>query len=518
MSPRRSLSIRTLLLLLVLACVLPSVLVTAGVITYDYQRERRQLIENTVLTARAISGQVDQMFLGEEASLHTLGTSPTLYDPDRSKFYNQALLALRHQFGRNILLADSQGVGLVNTLVPYNPSLVQTDNSEQTTRLRITHAPMVSDLFRSSVDNKQIVSVAVPVIRDGVHEFNVSSRIVPSVFLNLLAQQGLSPDWLVAIADSSGSVVARTRDNDRFLGTKLPPNLLNALLKQSEGSVLSKTLEGIPAVGVFSQSQETGWIVAIGIPLELLTANLRRQILVLTVLTGIVLLMGLCLAWLVSGRIIRANLGLIPPALALGEGQLFQVSSFGVKEADEVGEALSKAAQQLAASQHKANHDNLTSLANRGLFYEIIDKQLRIAARNGSVLSLLFIDLDGFKKINDQFGHAAGDSLLCAVASRLRTALRRSDTCARLGGDEFAVALPDTDAQNAELIAMKVIECLPQPYEFDSHQMHISASIGIASASDRNTNVEALVRSADDAMYVAKVAGKARVHVSRIAA
>ena len=516
MSPRRSLSIRTLLLLLVLACVLPSVLVTLGVIAYDYQRERRQLIDNTVLTARAVSGQVDQMFLGEQASLHTLSTSPTLYDPDRSKFYDQAQLVLRHQLGRNILLADSQGVGLVNTLVPYHAPLVQTDNSEQTARLRVTHAPMVSNLFRSAVDNKQIVSVAVPVIRDGVHEFNVSSRIVPSVFLNLLAQQGLSPDWLVAIADSSGSVVARSRDSDKFLGTKLPPNLLGALLKQSEGSVLSKTLEGIPAVGVFSQSQETGWIVAIGIPLELLTANLRRQILVLTVLTCIVLLTGLCLAWLVSGRIIRANLGLIPPALALGEGQYLQVSSLGVKEADEVGEALRRAAGQLAASQHKANHDNLTNLANRGLFYEIIDKQLRIAARNGSVLSLLFIDLDGFKKINDQFGHAAGDNLLRVAASRLRTALRQSDTCARLGGDEFAVALPDTTAQCAEMIAIKVIECLSEPYEFDSRQMHISASIGIAAASNRNTNVEALVRSADDAMYVAKVAGKARVHVSRI--
>ena len=509
-------SIRTLLLLLVLACVLPSVLVTAGVITYDYQRERNQLVENTIATARAISGQLDQMFLGEEASLLTLGTSPTLYDPDRSKFYNQAKLVLRHQLGRNILLADSQGVGLVNTLVPYRSTLVQTDDRAQTARLRITHAPMVSDLFRSPIDDQKIVSVAVPVVRDGIHEFNMSSQIVPSVFLNLLAQQKLSPDWRLAIADSSGCVVARTKDHDKFLGTKLPPALLNALLKKSEGSELSNTLEGIPAVGVFSQSQETGWTVAIGIPLELLTANLRRQIFVLTVVTCILLFSGLCLAWLVGGRIVRANLGLIAPALALGEGQHLEVSSFGVKEADEVRKALGRAAQRLVMAQHKANHDNLTNLANRGLFYEIVDKQLRVAARNGSLLSLLFIDLDGFKKINDQFGHAAGDNLLREVASRLRGALRQSDTCARLGGDEFAVALPDTDAQDAELIAVKVIKCLSEPYEFDSSLMHISASIGIAAALNNNTNVEALVRSADDAMYVAKVAGNARVHVSRI--
>lgn len=516
MSSTRSLSIRTLLLLLVLACVLPSVLVTVGVLTYDYQRERRQLIENTVLTARAISGQVDQMFSGQKASLHTLATSPTLYALDHKEFYDQAQLALQNQLGRNILLTDNHGIGLVNTLVPYGTPIVQSDSKAQTVRLGNTHAPAVSDLFRGATDNKLVVSVAVPVVRAGVHEYNVSLRIAPSVFSNLLARQGLSPDWLAAIADSSGTVVARTRDNDRFLGTKLPPNLLNALLKKSEGSVLSNTLEGIPAVGVFSQSEETGWIVAIGIPLELLTENLRRQLFVLMFLTCIVLLLGLSLAWLVSGRIIRANRGLIVLASALGEGRDLTISRFGVREADEVGAALAKTAEQLAASQHKANHDNLTGLPNRGLFYEIVAKQLRITARNGSPLSLLFIDLDGFKKINDQYGHAAGDHLLCAVASRLGSALRRSDTCARLGGDEFAVALPDTGKLDAELIGLKVIKCLSGPYEFDSHLMHVSASIGIAEALNRATNVEGLVRAADDAMYIAKVAGKARVHVSRI--
>ena len=514
MQTLRSRSIRTLLSLLVLVCVLPSLLVTIGVITYDYQREHRQLIDNTILTARSINGLVDQVFLGIEASLDTLGTSPTLQDPDRSRFYDQAQLVLKSQIGRNILLTDGHGVPLVNTLVPYGTALVQRSDRAQSARLSTTHAPVVSDLFRGATDNRQIVSVAVPVIQNGIHAYNISTRLLPSVFSNLLAQQGLSPDWVAAITDSSGTVVARTRDNDRFVGTKLPSNLLNTLLIQSEGSLVAKTLEGIPVIAVFSQSQITGWTVAIGIPLELLTKDLHRRLLALTFATSVVLLVGLSLAWLIGGRIIRANRGLIAPALALGEGKPMHVPIFGLREADEVGEALTKAAERLSVAQYKANHDNLTALPNRGLFYDVVTRHLRLAARNRSTVSLLFIDLDGFKRINDEFGHAAGDEILRLVAARLGKLVRVSDTSSRLGGDEFAVVLPDTGAEYAEIVAKKIVDGLSVPYEVHSQLLRISASIGIAAAGNSTVSVETLVRAADDAMYVAKTAGKARVHVS----
>ena len=516
MKPLRSFSIRALLSLLVLACVLPSLLIATTVISYDYQRERRQLIENTVLTARSVIGLVDQVFLGVEASLTTLGTSPTLQNLNEQKFYDQALMVLQDQLGRNIVLSDTNGNQLVNTLVPFRTVLSQDGNPAQVTRIRITHAPVISDLFRSTTDNKQIVSVAVPVIRDGVHMYNLSSRLVPSVFRNLLAQQGLSPDWVTAITDSTGTVIARTRDNDRFVGVKLPSDVLNALLTKSEGSVTTKTLEGIPAVGAFSQSQVTGWTVAIGIPVELLTKELHRRLVALTFATLVVLIIGLSFAWLIGGRISRANRGLIEPALALGKGTFIDVPRFGVREADEVGEALGKAAKRLSAAQYAANHDGLTALANRGLFYEIVAHQLQVAVRNKSNLALLFIDLDGFKTINDRFGHAAGDELLRQVAARLGQFLRASDTSSRLGGDEFAVALVETGAERAEIVAMKVVDGLSMPYIVNSQILRISASIGIAVSGTSNTSVETLVRAADDAMYVAKASGKARAHVSAV--
>lgn len=514
MKPLRSLSIRTLLILLVLACVFPSLLIAISVISYDYQRERRQLVENAVLTARSVIGLVDQVFLGLEASLTALGTSPTLQSLDAQRFYDQAQQVLQKQSVRNIVLSDALGRQLVNTLVPFGTVLGQDGNPLLVAKIRITHAAVVSDLFLSTIDKEKIVSVAVPVIRDGVHMYNLSSRLVPSVFRNILAQQGLPPEWVTAITDSSGTVIARTRDNDRFLGFKLPSDVLNALLTKSEGSVTTKTLEGIPAVGAFSQSQVTGWTVAIGIPVELLTKELHRRLLALTFATIVVLVIGLSFAWIIGGRISRANQGLIGPALALGEGTFISVPRFGLREADEVGEALDKAAKRLSAAQYAANHDGLTALANRGLFYEIVAHQLRLAARNKSGLALLFIDLDGFKKINDRFGHAAGDEILRLVAARIGALLRDSDTASRLGGDEFAVVLPDITAEGAELVANKIIDGLSIAYQVNEQHLHISASIGIAISNIKSVSVEPLIRAADDAMYIAKAAGKARTHVA----
>ena len=172
-----------------------------------------------------------------------------------------------------------------------------------------------------------------------------------------------------------------------------------------------------------------------------------------------------------------------------------------------------KASKRLAVTQHKANHDNLTALPNRGLFYEVVARQIAASARNKSTLSLLFIDLDGFKRINDQFGHAAGDEVLRQVACRLGDLLRASDTASRLGGDEFAIALSNTDVKSAEVVAQKLIDSLSVTYNVDSQLLQISASIGVAVSVDATVSVEALVRMADDAMYVAKAAGKARMHV-----
>jgi diguanylate cyclase (GGDEF)-like protein/PAS domain S-box-containing protein len=159
--------------------------------------------------------------------------------------------------------------------------------------------------------------------------------------------------------------------------------------------------------------------------------------------------------------------------------------------------------------RHSANYDNLTDLANRGLFRERLQHELRHAARNGLNLSLLFIDLDRFKDINDTLGHAAGDQLLKQVAARISGCVRDTDTVARLGGDEFIVLLTDvTDPTHIDAIAAQMIDELRRPFTLDAGAATISASVGITVFPGDGATAEELTRNADEAMYAAKGAGR----------
>ncbi len=167
---------------------------------------------------------------------------------------------------------------------------------------------------------------------------------------------------------------------------------------------------------------------------------------------------------------------------------------------------LQKSAHQLS---HLANHDSLTGLPNRKLFYERLKQAIEWAADCQQLVGLLFLDLDGFKQINDSNGHDVGDLLLKAVAQRLNGCLRGSDTVSRLGGDEFTVILPAIpSAQDAARVAEKVLSTLAQPFMIENHEIAVTSSIGISLYPQNAQDVETLVKEADNAMYQAKQRGK----------
>lgn len=152
-----------------------------------------------------------------------------------------------------------------------------------------------------------------------------------------------------------------------------------------------------------------------------------------------------------------------------------------------------------------ANHDPLTGLANRSFFQLYLEQSIAMCQRNGGQVSLLFIDLDRFKNINDSRGHEVGDEVLRIVAGRLSDALRSDDFVARLGGDEFAVVMSHPRTQRAaRRVALKLIESLSAPFEIDGIRYSISASIGISVCPDDGTDANTLLRQADLAMYQAK--------------
>jgi len=160
-----------------------------------------------------------------------------------------------------------------------------------------------------------------------------------------------------------------------------------------------------------------------------------------------------------------------------------------------------------------AMHDPLTGLPTRSLLNEHLGRNLRRAHRETNQFALMFIDLDGFKQINDLHGHDAGDDLLSVLSGRITEQLRGTDTCARIGGDEFVVMLETVSTpEAAEQVADKLLTCLSRPVIRGQLHLQVSASIGIALYPQDGSSADALLTRADDAMYRAKALGKNRWH------
>jgi diguanylate cyclase (GGDEF)-like protein len=156
---------------------------------------------------------------------------------------------------------------------------------------------------------------------------------------------------------------------------------------------------------------------------------------------------------------------------------------------------------------HLARHDLLTNLPNRGLLLDRVEHALQMSRRRGTRIALLFVDLDGFKPVNDRFGHAAGDAVLVDVAGRLTGCVRQSDTVARLGGDEFALLLEDVHPPEVSSACDRILAALSRGAHVAGHHLALSASIGVAFG-DSSETAESMLRNADLAMYEAKSRGK----------
>ncbi len=162
-------------------------------------------------------------------------------------------------------------------------------------------------------------------------------------------------------------------------------------------------------------------------------------------------------------------------------------------------------------TRHLAFHDVLTGLPNRALLMERLGQLINLARRETRKLALLFLDLDGFKAVNDSLGHDAGDDLLVAVANALRPLVRQTDTVARLGGDEFVVLLDNPESvDQIGRVAARIVETLSQPLNLDGKPAQIGVSIGISLHPAAGQTANGLLRSADAALYAAKRAGKGR--------
>jgi diguanylate cyclase (GGDEF)-like protein len=163
-----------------------------------------------------------------------------------------------------------------------------------------------------------------------------------------------------------------------------------------------------------------------------------------------------------------------------------------------------------------AGHDDLTQLPNRSLLVERLQTALHQHARHNEMLALMFIDLDGFKQVNDQYGHDLGDEMLVKLSALLSHCVRKTDTVARFGGDEFVILLTGlVDRDDAAIVAEKILLYLQEPLTLSVCQATVGASIGIAIYPHDGTDAAALLKSADKLMYQVKQQGKSQYRFSR---
>lgn len=510
---RRSVSLRRSLRMLVICSVLPAAVVS-GLLAYaNYRLQRDNVEQQTVLVARAIQTDLEREMAAIEAALKTLATAPELATGNLAGFHQRAQNALASGSVLNYILTDQDGRQQLNTLLPYGGPLPQTGTPAQLRKVFERKTTVLTDMFTGVTTKSHIIAMGVPVLVQGRVVYSLNIGLVPARINQLIARQNIPEGWVVAVLDSSGSIVGRSRDPERFVGQKAVSEILEVIANRSGGVLESRTKDGIPVITALSTSPTWGWTVVAGAPREQLSRDLIWQL--AQVLAGLAAAFALSL-WLARRaglRVLSSVRQLNDAALALGRGDDVTLPTLELQEAQAVGTAMLQAADAMRQVKFFAQHDALTELPNRLLFDELAARGMALATRRGQPMALLALDLDGFKAVNDTLGHAKGDEVLKTVALRILQSIRASDVAARIGGDEFIILLADMTAEAAMQSAERLVELLSAPYA--GVLAPVGASVGVAMFPQHGKDMKALIQAADQALYAAKAAGKRRAVLVR---
>jgi PAS domain S-box-containing protein len=388
---RRHVTVRRRLALLVVACVLP-VWIAAGFLLYYNFRSRRALTEQRMLeTARALTMVVDREIATMQASLNALATTPSLVNADLPAFYRQARVVREAYPGSDILLADPTGQELINTFLPFGTPLPKRGVPEAAHQVYATGRPLITDVFRGPMSGRLLISVDVPVLRDGRVVYDLAMFVPADQFARILLQQHLPPEWIGGMYDSNQVMVARTRLSEEFVGRHPLPELGLPMRKTAEGTVEGTNFEGIRIFNSFSRSATSGWTVVVGVPKAIIREEAWRWL--WWTIAGVALLsfVGIWLALLMARRIASSIQGLIAPALALGCGESVAIGPLDLAETQDVGESLVKASeliqqrttliQQRAAEHERAEAVRREAEELRRLNEELERSEAEVRAR-----------------------------------------------------------------------------------------------------------------------------------------
>jgi len=449
---------------------------------------------------------VDSEFAAIASGLKVLATSEALKTGNLRQFHKIAADAVRSQSIYDYVLVDRRGLQIINTLRPFGAPLPTTGTPAQLERVFSERKTVLTDYFIGPVTKRPAIAMGVPVVNDRDEvTYSLNIGLAPERLSRLLREQTIPHGWIAAVIDSSGTIVGRNSDEDQFVGQKAVPELYKQIAAHMDGTMETVTKEGTPVITAYARSRAWGWSVAVGVPKELLEQKLKRSL--YAVVAGTLATLGAA-AWVAVSlvrRLTHSIEALNAAARSITSGKPVELPAVQIVEANAIADAIVMASQRTSEIHFRAYHDSLTGLANRPLFHEFLESSFARARRSGEPFSLLAIDLDKFKSVNDHDGHAVGDRVLQNAAQRIRAEIRAEDLAVRLGGDEFAVLLVKAARSEGLEVARRIVTALASPYPDCS--VRISCSIGVVSwRSDFRDSEEMLVR-ADKAAYTVKARG-----------
>ncbi len=334
-------SIRSKTVTLVLACAVPTIVGFAA-LSYDaYARQREHLVHDAARMAQALMSAVERDLSAGETAARALASSPSLSTGDLDAFRAQATSLLTDDFPAfAFVLSDIHGKALLNTRFAKGAPMPANGNVGPIREVAVSGRAATSDLYKGDAQQPRMVSIDVPVQRDGAVRYVLSAQLRPEHINTLLSEQGLPPHWNGQVFDRNAIFVGRNRGAHQVIGQVANPILVEAMKRQPAGTVELISRENMHMLVAYTRSPQRGWFVSVGAPRASAGITLDRSLPTMLLSVAALLTSGFLTAWFIGGAIGRSVRALCEPAVALGRGERLALEPMTIREPAEVAAAL----------------------------------------------------------------------------------------------------------------------------------------------------------------------------------
>lgn len=352
-------SLRGRLALLVLLVAAPAFILVAALTKRAYDQERTAVSRHLVTATRAVALLVERKFDSAEALLRGLASARSLEQGDLAAF-EERVRATPVAADEWIVLIDPAGQQLMNTRLQAGQPLPRTEMEDGFWPAAQRGERHVSNVFVGPVANAPVLTVSIPVFRDGQLNYALVFAMLPSSLERAVAAHSITSGDIVAVIDRNGVIAVRNRNPERFIGQKARPELISAAAAQREGVFESDTLEGIASLSAFSRCGSIGWTVAIGAPRAELYASARGLLRVAAIWTAVIVALVCAVAAWIARSVIRGMDSLVADTVRIGVGEPPAGRRVGLHEVDVVAGALSATADKLSQRERELRLLNQT--------------------------------------------------------------------------------------------------------------------------------------------------------------